>query len=249
MLVFTGVLTGNVTIELPLPGTMVVYNLTTGNFTLSFVAFNAGQVVAVEQGSIQRIVNNGTDVKFIGLPQVGSYLDICDATVPSWITSCTIPPYLNCDGSTFSAVTYPYLNAKLGGNTLPDLRGVTRYTLNQGTSRLTSAVSGLDGNTRFSIKTSQTNTILTANLPPYTPSGTIVSGPSTGTNNIMSNPGSASSGTAGGTQSVFPILGTITAPLTITSTFTGIPAPGQTSTPFGSVATGTVAGITLIRAA
>jgi microcystin-dependent protein len=80
----------------------------------------------------------------------------------------------------------------------------------------------------------ENRTLLTANLPPYTPSGLISSTPSTGSNNIMSNPGSASSGTAGGTQAVFPIAGTITAPLTVSSSFNGS-AQGGTSTPLATV--------------
>lgn len=241
---FTGVLTGNVQVMLPLPGYIIIENLTTGAFVLSFAAAASGQIIGIEQGVTQRIYNDGTNVRFVNLPTVGSYLDICDATVPAWITACTVPPYLNCDGTTFNATTYPYLNNKLGGNTLPDLRGVTRYTLNQGTSRLTNAVCGLDGNTRFSIKTSQTNTILATNLPPYTPTGTIAS---TGTAQISEGAVNGSPTTQlvyepGGTS------GTATLPLTIVSDFIGNPTTGA-STPIGSVATGTISGITLIRAA
>ena len=43
--------------------------------------------------------------------------------VIAWPTSSVPTNYLECDGSTFSAVTYAALNTLLGGNTLPDLRG------------------------------------------------------------------------------------------------------------------------------
>lgn len=139
---FTGVLTAGVQVTLPLPGYMIIENLTTGAFVLSFRAAASGQVIGVEQGVTQRIYNDGTNVKFVNLQTVGSYLDICDATIPAWITACTIPPYLNCTGATFNATTYPYLNAKLGGNTLPDFRGAVPAYLNQGTGRLTNVVNG-----------------------------------------------------------------------------------------------------------
>ena len=37
-------------------------------------------------------------------------------------TTISYPNWLLCDGSTFSAATYPALNSLLGGNTLPDMR-------------------------------------------------------------------------------------------------------------------------------
>ena len=42
---FTGVLSGNVTVTLPLPGMITVHNLTTGSFVLAFVGAGAGQVI------------------------------------------------------------------------------------------------------------------------------------------------------------------------------------------------------------
>lgn len=236
---FTGTLTAGVQVTLPMPGYMIIENLTTGAFVLSFRAVGSGQIIAVEQGAIQHIYNDGTNVRFVNLPTVGSYLDICDATTPAWITSCTVPPYLNCDGTTFNAATYPYLNGKLGGNTLPDLRGVARYTLNQGTGRLTTAGSGLDGTTRFATKFTQSYTLLTVNFPPYTPAGTVT--PSV--NNVV----------FGGTAVQFS-GGTISNVLqnpsgfNLNPAFTGAPQ-GGTNTPFGVVGPGTISGITLIRAA
>jgi hypothetical protein len=226
-----------------LPGTMLVENLTTGNFTVTMACTIGTEIVGLPQGECSRIYNDGSRVRFAGLPNVGSYLDICDSVVPSWINACTIPPYLNCDGTTFNATTYPYLNQRLGGNVLPDLRGVARYTLNQGTSRLTSAGSGLDGNTLKSIKTTQSYTVLTANLPPYTPSGTIVNG--TITSNAITGGSVGSGPNSPGAVPASTPLATFTQG---TSTFNGT-SQGGTSTPFGLVATGTVAGITLIRAA
>ncbi len=159
---FTGVLTGNVAVTLPLPGYYIVENLTTGAFLLVIRIAN-GQQICIDNGMCQHVYNDGTNIRFVNLPPVGSYLDTIDTAAPAWITACTVPPYLNCDGSTFSAVTYPYLNAKLGGNVLPDFRGRSGFYLNQGTGRLTSGGAGINGNTIFS---AGGNNGLTASLLP-----------------------------------------------------------------------------------
>lgn len=245
----SGALVAQAQVRVPLPGAYYfVANNTTGAFTLIFSTFNgAGQVVAVDQGSSATIFCDGTNIRLVGLPPVGSYLDICDAALPAWITACSIPPYLNCDGSTFSAVTYPYLNQKLGGNTLPDLRGTSRYALNQGTGRLTTALGGLDGNTRFSLKTTQSMTLAPTNLPPYTPVGVVGSATFTlfwrtglgGTSAAVVDDIENSSTGGVNRTTVFTVPG---------GTFTGTAAPGQISTPFSSIGTGTVSGLMLIRA-
>lgn len=247
VLVFTGTLTANVQVTLPLPGPIIVTNLTTGAFVLSFRAAGVGEIIAVDQGISQRIYNDGTNVRFVDLPPIGSYLDIAQSTVPAWITTCTKPPFLLCNGGTFSAVTYPYLNTKLGGNTLPDLRGVSRYTLNQGTSRLTTAGSGLDGDTLFAIKSTQSRTLLTANLPPYTPAGNIANGTITINGVAMNISGfNNNNGGGGGAFAVGSTAASLSASQA-TSTFSGT-AQGGTSTPIGLIGTGVIAGITLIRA-
>lgn len=233
---FTGTLTASVQVTLPLPGYIIIENLTTGNFVLSFRAIGSGQIIATQQGSCRHVYNDGTNVRFVNLPDVGTYVDYATTVIPPWITACTIPPYLNCDGTTFNAGTYPFLNTFLGGNTLPDLRGVARYTLNQGTGRLTTAGSGLDGTTLFANKLTQAYTIVIANLPPYTPSGSVavsalpLTNVSFGGNTFVPN-----SVAFGGS-------------IAQSASFTGT-AQGGTSTPFGLIGTGTVAGITLIRAA
>ncbi len=241
----TGTLTAGVQITLPLPGYMIVENLTTGAFVLSFRAIGSGEIIAVDQGAQQHIYNDGTNVRYVNLPAVGSYLDVCDATVPAWITACTKPPYLNCDGTTFSAVTYPYLNSKLGGNTLPDFRGVSPAYLNQGTGRLTTAGSGLDGNTRFAIKTSQTYTLVLGNLPPITPTGTVtLNSLQLGSNISSAGGGGTSNITTGGFSAAITMAFSI---VSSSLTFTGS-VGGGSSTPFGVVGPTTIGGIRLIRA-
>jgi len=150
-IILSGTLTANVLVVFPaIQAWFTVFNQTTGLFTATLASQGATEAIAIEQGAIADILINGTQVKFRNLPPVGTYLDVIDSSVPAWITACTIPPYLICDGSTFSAVTYPYLNTKLGGTTLPDLRGRSRFYLNGGTGRITTAVSGIDGDTRLS---------------------------------------------------------------------------------------------------
>jgi microcystin-dependent protein len=238
-----GVLTGNVQITLPLPGDMIIHNLTTGAFVVTFAAASAGQVIGIERGSIQRIYNDGTNVYFVGLPSVGTYWDICDATIPAWITACTVPPYLNCNGSTFNATTYPYLNAKLGGNTLPDFRGVSPAYLNQGTGRL---VSTINGNIVGAIGGVELITLAASQIPLLSVNVT-VGGSISGTaaaNEIANNPGTStlSYTPAGGTFSPLPVSGTFTGSGTGATSNTG-------GAPHSNLQPTTIGGIRLIRAA
>jgi hypothetical protein len=243
---FTGALTGNVQVTLPLPGGITIHNLTTGNFVLTFAAATSGQIIGVDQGSVRRIYNDGANVYLVDLPEIGTYHDFCDATVPAWITACTVPPFLNCDGSTFNATTYPYLNAKLGGNTLPDLRGGSRATLNQGTGRITTAGSGIDGNTRFSRGGSE-----------LTQSHTHVAAGTTGSENAThTHTGGAGTNVKAGVAAGGSFLACQDVPIQNTGTESANHQHtfSVTTTSFGA-GTGqnmpptTIAGITLIRAA
>lgn len=244
----SGALTTPVSVIFPVvQGWWTIDNQTTGAFVAT-ITIGSGQVIAVEQGVAADILIDGTNVKFRNLPTVGSYLDICDATIPAWITACTVPPFLNCDGTTFSAVTYPYLNTKLGGNTLPDLRGGSRATLNQGTGRITTAGSGIDGNTRFSIGGGQTQTLTAAQIPAITSGG--VNSISFG-GNVPLTVGTGSSNNAIATSSLLQIpfttaswsfIGTVSPTINVSSNNTGSQAhPIMQPT--------TISGITLIRAA
>lgn len=169
ILKFTGTLTGNCTITLPRTGAWIVENLcTVGAFYVALASSAPGKVICAPPGEATHIYCDGTDVKYVDLGRVGSYLDLGASAVPAWITNCSVPPYLNCDGTTFNAVTYPVLNTLLGGNTLPDLRGRSRAALNQGTGRITTAGGGVDGNTLLAAGGSQTHTLTTAEMPSHT---------------------------------------------------------------------------------
>ena len=253
----TGTLTANVQVIFPaIQAWYCIDNQTTG----SFVAFlnitgSPGQLICTEQGGATDIFLDGTNVKFRNLPPVGSYLDVCDIAAPLWIQFCTVPPYLTCDGSAFSAVTYPYLNAKLGTTTLPDLRGRARFYLDGGTGRITTAGSGIDGTTRFSAGGAQTVTLVTANLPPYTPAGTVPINFATGQRSIDGGSGtvvvatrsdSASSGNVNWYTGSLPNFGgSTTIP---TQSLTGT-AQGGVSTAINNMPPAQISGVTLIRAA
>lgn len=147
MITFSGTLTANVSVIFPtaVKRSWLVQNNCTANTTFNIFCtlFPTFGFVAIPPGEIVTIVNDGTNIKFVGLGRVGTYWDFAGSAVPNWVTGSNPPPYLNCDGSTFSSSTYPTLTAYLGSTTLPDLRGRTRYTMNQGTGRLTA----IDGNT------------------------------------------------------------------------------------------------------
>lgn len=235
-------------VTLPLPGFAIIENLTTGAFVLSFRAIGTGQVIAIQQGSAKHVYNDGTNVRFVNLPDVGTYLDIATSSVPAWITACTIPPFLNCDGSTFSAATYPYLNAFLGGNTLPDSRGRSRFTLNQGQGRITASSTSIDGNTLFAAGGSQA--LFQANLPTinFNVSGITLTNGGVG---VFVNPSPSgvggNAGIQGSSGGATVQLGAVNVFSNVSVATQGVASSGgsnQTITPPGYVS-----GLTLIRAA
>lgn len=169
ILSLSGVLTGNVTVNVAaIRKEWNCRNFCTGNFVVT-ISGGSGNVVCLPPGQTIKVQWDGTNCSYTDLPHfIGEYWDDSGVAVPAWVTSCTIPPYLACDGSTFSAVTYPYLNTKLGGTTLPDARGRARFTLNGGTSRITTAGSGIDGNTLLSSGGAETITLDTTMIPAHT---------------------------------------------------------------------------------
>lgn len=179
MITFTGTLTGNCTITFPLPGYYIVENLcVVGAFYVRLGSSSPGNYVCAPPGEAVHVFNDGTNMRYVNLGRVGQYLDLGASAVPAWISNCTVPPYLLCDGSTFNASTYPNLNALLGGNTLPDARGRSRFSLDGGTSRITNAVSGVDGATLLAAGGSQamqqhTHTFTGTALPAHSHSYTM----------------------------------------------------------------------------
>ena len=154
---FSGALSGSVTITFPTSFVKpyIIQNATTNTsaFTVTCATTAAGaNVICLQPGELSQIYNSGANIRHIGLnPPIGGYWDYAGSSVPNWVSGCTQPPFLPCDGTTFSSAIYPTLTQILGTTTLPDRRGTAGITLNQGTNRYTTAGSGVDGNTRFTV--------------------------------------------------------------------------------------------------
>lgn len=148
---FSGVLTANVTVTFPaVAGWWTIINKCTGNFYIRLSCSSGGLKICPPPGDAIDIGLDGTDAFYRNLPHaIGSFWDYGGTSIPPWVLGCSVPPYLYCNGGTFSSVTYPYLFAALGTTTLPDTRGRGRASINDGTGRIASTYTGLDGNTNF----------------------------------------------------------------------------------------------------
>lgn len=246
---FTGTLTANVVVTIPsiIKGWIVENLCTVGIFGVFVQNASGGQQIGIPPGESIDVYSDGTNMKYRNFGRIGSYLDIGAPSTPSWIVSSTIPPYLNCDGSTFSAVTYPQLAALLGTTTLPDLRGRQRITLNQGTGRVTTANGGVDGNTRFASGGNPSLAISQPELPAIAP--TFSGNPVTlqfaaGAGVLISSGFTASIG--GGASALLGVVGTPSLP---PYTPTGTISTLGSGTPHINMDPTCVGGITLIRAA
>ena len=172
---FTGTLSTNVTVTLPLPGYYVIENLTTGNFLLIFAAVTPTQVIAVDQGMIQHVYNDGANVKFVNLGEIGKVeMWAGVSTMPAWVTACTVPPYLLNDGTVYNFSTYPYLGKKMlgnfGGNGIttfgvPDHRGRMALPYDGTGTRITAGGCGLNGQTLGAVLDEQTITLTASEVP------------------------------------------------------------------------------------
>ncbi len=244
-LTLSGALSGSVTITFPTSFVKpyVIQSAFTNSsaFTVTCATTAAGaNVICLPPGELSQIYNSGANIRHVGLtPLIGGYWDYAGSSVPNWVSGCTQPPFLPCDGTTFSSATYPTLTQILGTTTLPDRRGNVGATLNQGTGRMTTAGSGVDGNTRFATGGAQNATLITANLPAYTPSGSIGNS-YPGGNGVLFNTGGAN--VAGGA-----LIAAQGANLTVTSAFTGN-AQGGTSSAVTTMQPTVVTGIMMIRA-
>lgn len=145
-IVLNGSLGSNVTITLPSAGSFYTVQNLTSNSSLYQVTFNTsagGEVIGIPWGESIDIMTDGANVKFRSFGRVGTYVDFASPTIPDWILHCTIPPYLLCDGSGFSSIAYPILSDMLkpvmGGNFVPDCRGRTRFSIDDGAGRISSS--------------------------------------------------------------------------------------------------------------
>lgn len=243
---FSGTLSGNVTVTFPtVAGWWTIINNCTGNYYIRLSCSVGGLKVCPPPGEAIDVGFDATDAFYRNLPQqIGDYKDSAAATVPVWITGCSVPPYLLCDGSTFSAVTYPFLNTLLGTTTLPDGRARVRIPLDGGTNRVTTAGSGIDGTTRFSSGGAQNVTLTSAQSGQKAISGA----PVTATDSGHTHPnGIAGGGTSIASGSGYQLTnsGTGTANITASLTLAGSDAASA----HAIMPPTYVGGITMIRAA
>lgn len=166
-------LTGNVPLVFPssFSKNYVIRNASTGSsaFVVILTSTVAGAVqIACPPGDTFSCFIVSGNWQFQDLGRVGTYWDYAGSSVPLWVDTCTIPPFLNCDGGNFNTSLYPALAAILGSNVLPDTRGRFRAALNQTTGRITSGAStgGVDGNTRFASGGAQLTTLSSQQMPP-----------------------------------------------------------------------------------
>lgn len=126
VLIFTGALTANVQITLPLPGKYHIFNNTTGSFVLSFRAVGVGKIVAVPTGGFMDIWNDGTNCYWAKNIMPGHLVFMGGvAAVPAWISAFTDPPFLLANGQINLVSAFPGLarwyGSVFGGN------GVTTF--------------------------------------------------------------------------------------------------------------------------
>lgn len=247
---FTGALSGNCAITFPLVGSVyTIQNLTTNTsaFQVTLQTTAAGsQVIGAKWGEPFDIMTDASgNVKYRNLGSVGSEMRFWGSSVPAWISNCTIPPYLNMDGTAFSSATYPVLATILGGTTLPDAQGRYTATLNQGTGRITSGSStgGVDGNTNLASGGSQTTTLSSENMPTV---------PTSDPGHLHPYAFPQDDGGAGyqggGTFNAKRYSSTVTATRTSCSATTGLVVGSTSPTNFSNLPPTIVGGILMIRA-
>src|SRR5262249_54085471 len=114
--------------------------------------------------------------------------------MPAWLTACTVPPYLRCDGSVYRFSTYPYLGARLGGAFggngvttfgVPDLRRRMPIPYDGTGSRITSAVCGINGQTIGSAADNQGVTLNAGQISTITSNGLNSIGVTSNNSNIL----------------------------------------------------------------
>lgn len=168
----TGTLTSS-SVTVTLPGIYKSWTLdnqivnSPSSFAVTLISTSGTSIIGCPPGT-QDVFYDGTTVNYRNLGRIGEYWDYAAATVPTWVTASTKPPYLNCNATTFSSATYPILANLLGTITLPDSRGRSRATLNQTTGRINSSNGGVDGNTAYAAGGVDNVTLGTSQIPSHT---------------------------------------------------------------------------------
>lgn len=185
MLRLTGTLTADVTITLPLPGSYLIDNQTVSGSHVIVLrgAVATTEVIALPPSEICEVFNDGSRVKFCGLARMAALEFWAGVTVPpSWLGSCTVFPYLICDGTVRNISSFPALGARLGSAFggdgistfgVPDLRGRYPLAYDATGTRVTVAGSGLNGQTMGAALDAQTVTLTTAQMPSHSHANTL----------------------------------------------------------------------------
>jgi microcystin-dependent protein len=119
--------------------TAIASNLT-GNVTGNVTGDLTGEVTATGTladgvtATTQAFADDSTKVATTAYTR----LVMPSGAIVMWYTATAPDGWLVCDGSTFSAVTYPDLNTVLGGTTLPDLKGRVAVGVDDSAGRVTS---------------------------------------------------------------------------------------------------------------
>lgn len=234
MIRFTGAQTGSATIQFTLPGFYIIDNQCTGTSVITLQPSNlTGNVIGAIPGKKQKVFFDGTHMDYVDMPDPGTAYDLHTntTTLPFWMRVCTIAPYLVKDGSVYSTSTYPALFQNLGstfgGNgvttfAVPDEMNRFRLAVDNGSrGRISPSINGMNGTTFGSSGGTATPSLITANLPPYTPAGS-VSGFFTRQIKQFSLAGS-------GTNVIIPSSGDTSDTENITATFTGSGQGGVSS--------------------
>lgn len=157
----TGAISANITITIPCAGFFIFWNActsgsvmagsTTGSNYIRVGSSSPGNYIGLPPGKKLHVFCDGTDCDFVNAPDPGTAYDLHGATaLPSWMTACTVLPYLIKDGTIYNKSTYPALasycqNAFGGSGTtfaVPDELARCRFGYDTvGTGRLTPAVS------------------------------------------------------------------------------------------------------------
>lgn len=238
----TGALGSAAQVVFPMPGFYIVENLCTGAFPVTLASVGVGNVIGAPPNQKIQVFNDGLNVDYVSLPPIGTYLDMAATAVPPWIGASSVPPYLNCNGSTFSSATYPQLALLLGGTTLPDSRGRTRFALSQTTGRITNVGgNGIDGTTLLAAGGSQA--LLQAMFPAFTMTVSIPGGQGSHSHVYQSVKETGFGGGGGAQFDTYIAANTNASAL---PAMTGTAATGGSAAPL--LPPGYVGGLTLIRA-
>src|SRR5512146_1656587 len=98
----TGAITANIALTFPPVGSFyTLINDCTNSSAFIVTAqtsVGGGRVIGLPPGTMTGIMTDGTNARYMNTPPVGSYWDYSGSSVPLWGDSCTVPPYLICDG-------------------------------------------------------------------------------------------------------------------------------------------------------